>query len=265
MAGMLNDYRVFVRQFVRRYHTTGAILPSGRRLASALCRYVAETNGHAGRQILEVGPGTGAVTARLVRVLRPDDRLTLVELNDEFVRHLESRFAGETAFQAVKGRSEIVHSRLEDLPGEGQFDRIISGLPLNNFATAEVERILKTCARLLRPGGVLSFFEYIAIRRVKQVVSGRAERQRLREIGQLLGDLFQRSQIRCDAVWPNARRHGCITCGSSKRTKADMCRPRASGTPCGIGARLRPTAFHASLVAFWRLPILNDGDVWASF
>jgi phosphatidylethanolamine/phosphatidyl-N-methylethanolamine N-methyltransferase len=203
MAGMLNDYRVFVRQFFRRYHTTGAILPSGRLLASALCRYVADANGHAGRQILEVGPGTGAVTARLVTLLKPDDRLTLVELNDEFVRHLEGRFAGEAAFQAVKGRSEIVHSRLEDLPGEGQFDRIISGLPLNNFASAEVEQILTTFARLLRPGGVLSFFEYIAIRRVKQVVSGRAERQRLREIGQLLGDLFQRSQIRCDAVWPN--------------------------------------------------------------
>ena len=38
MAGMWADYRVFVRQFWRRYHTTGAILPSGRSLAKALCR-----------------------------------------------------------------------------------------------------------------------------------------------------------------------------------------------------------------------------------
>jgi phosphatidylethanolamine/phosphatidyl-N-methylethanolamine N-methyltransferase len=201
MAGMMSDYRVFLRQFFRRYHTTGAILPSGRRLASALCRYVREGEGP--RRILEVGPGTGAVTARLVEVLRPDDHLTLVELNDEFVQHLKGRFATEPSFQAVSGRTELVHCRLEELPGNGCYDRIISGLPLNNFAAADVEQILAVFDRLLKAGGVLSFFEYIAIRRVKQVVSGRAERQRLREIGRLLDDLFDRRQIRCDAVWPN--------------------------------------------------------------
>jgi phosphatidylethanolamine/phosphatidyl-N-methylethanolamine N-methyltransferase len=201
MAGMLSDYRVFLRQFFRRYHTTGAILPSGRRLASALCRYVREGAGP--RRILEVGPGTGAVTARLVEVLQPDDHLTLVELNDEFVRHLKGRFAAEPSFQAVSSRTELIHCRLEELPGNGCYDRIISGLPLNNFSSADVEQILAVFGRLLKTGGVLSFFEYIAIRRVKQVVSGRAERRRLREIGRLLGTLFERHQIRCDAVWPN--------------------------------------------------------------
>ncbi len=201
MPGMLSDYRVFLRQFFRRYHTTGAILPSGRRLASALCRYVREGQGP--RRILEVGPGTGAVTARLVEVLQPGDHLTLVELNDEFVEHLKGRFATEPSFQAVANRSELVHCRLEELPGEGCYDRIISGLPLNNFAADDVEQILNVFGRLLKADGVLSFFEYIAIRRVKQVVSGPAERQRLREISRLLGDLFERGQIRCDAVWPN--------------------------------------------------------------
>ena len=159
--------------------------------------------GEGPRQILEVGPGTGAVTARLVEVLQPSDRLTLVELNDEFVEHLKTRFAAEPTFQAVSNRTELVHCRLEELPGNGCYDRIISGLPLNNFASADVEQILAVFGRLLKAGGILSFFEYIAIRRVKQVISGRAERQRLREIGRMLGDLFAQRQIRCDAVWPN--------------------------------------------------------------
>ena len=171
MAGMLSNYRVFVRQFFRRYHTTGAILPSGRPLANALCRYVRD--GDAGREILEVGPGTGAVTARLVQLLRPDDRLTLVELNDDFVRHLNERFAGERDFLAAADRCQLVHSRLEDLDGEGRYDRIVSGLPLNNFASAEVRQILEVFARLAKPGGILSFFEYVAVRKAKRLISGR--------------------------------------------------------------------------------------------
>jgi phospholipid N-methyltransferase len=203
MAGMLSNYRVFVKQFFRRYHTTGAILPSGRSLANALCRYVRDDDGAAGRrEILEVGPGSGAVTERLVRLLRNNDRLTLVEVNDDFVRHLNERFDAEPAFKSVADRSKLQHCRLEELDGEHCYDRIVSGLPLNNFASAEVRQILETFARLAKPGGILSFFEYVAVRKVKRLVSGRDERQRLREIGELIGGLKER-EVRRDWVLLN--------------------------------------------------------------
>jgi phosphatidylethanolamine/phosphatidyl-N-methylethanolamine N-methyltransferase len=202
MAGMLSNYRVFVKQFFRRYHTTGAILPSGRPLANALCRYVRDGDGGGPREILEVGPGTGAVTARIVQLLRPDDRLTLVELNDDFVQHLNERFASEPDFRAAADRSKLVHCRLEELGGEACYDRIVSGLPLNNFAAAEVRQILETFARLVKPGGILSFFEYVAVRKAKRLVSGRSERRRLREIGDLIGDLAKQ-RIHLDCVLLN--------------------------------------------------------------
>src|SRR5213079_848550 len=101
------DYRVFWRQFREAYHSTGAVLPSGRGLARALARFVREDarsalrsasrlnangsepapgpslegRGKAGRRILEVGPGTGAVTAQIIGDMRPGDRLVLVERN----------------------------------------------------------------------------------------------------------------------------------------------------------------------------------------
>ncbi len=202
MANLFSNYAVFLKQFFRRYRTTGAILPSSRPLASALCRYVRSPSG-AGRQILEVGPGTGAVTERLAHFLAADDRLTLVELNDDFVAHLRTRFARERAFQAVFDRTKIVHGRLEELEGAGCYDLIVSGLPLNNFAVADVERILNVFARLLKPEGVLSFFEYIAVRHAKTLVSGAAERRRVKQIGELLKALIDQHQIRRDAVWLN--------------------------------------------------------------
>jgi phospholipid N-methyltransferase len=222
---MFRDQRVFLQQFFRRYHTTGSVLPSGRALAKALCRFVetdliapAQTNGsavredeghaeHANmagpREILEVGPGTGAVTARLVMKLRPEDRLTLVELNDDFVRHLRGRFQTEPAFKAVADRTQIVHARLEDLHGEQRYRVIISGLPLNNFAVPEVEQILGAFQRLLGPGGTLSFFEYIAIRRAKALVSGPQGRARLQGIGQALQRTLHGREVKRDWVWPN--------------------------------------------------------------
>ena len=37
---MLSDYRAFLTQFLRNNQTTGSVVPSGRPLASALCRHV---------------------------------------------------------------------------------------------------------------------------------------------------------------------------------------------------------------------------------
>src|SRR5262249_9496833 len=79
----LTECRAFFQQFRRQYHNTGSILPSSRALARAL---VSRLRGRrAPARILEVGPGTGAVTDEILRQLRPGDRLDLVEINADFV------------------------------------------------------------------------------------------------------------------------------------------------------------------------------------
>jgi phospholipid N-methyltransferase len=201
MNRMLADYRVFWREFRGSYRTTGAIMPSGRLLARALSRPLAEHTDPC--RVLEVGPGTGAVTASIVRSLKPDDRFDLVELNDQFVARLRERFASEPPFTAVADQCRVLHQRVEQLPERNCYDLIISGLPLNNFSVADVEQILETLMGLLKPGGTLSFFEYIAIRRAKALVSGAAERERLRGIAALLERLLGPHQIARDCILPN--------------------------------------------------------------
>lgn len=197
----LHEYRLFLGQYLRHFRSTGAVLPSGRRLAAALSRFV--TGDGSGQRILEVGPGTGAVTRRIAARMGDADRLDLVELNDAFVTTLRTALAEETVFQRIADRTQLFHSAVERLPDGGCYDVIISGLPLNNFAACEVEQILAKLASLLRPGGTLSFFEYIALRHARTLVSGRAERARLRGIGRALAAVLGPHEVRRDWVWPN--------------------------------------------------------------
>ena len=173
MATRLSDVRLFFREFRQNFHTTGAILPSGRRLGRALARFAAEPADHP-RRILEVGPGTGAVTRRLVDVLGPHDRLDLVERNASFVGLPGAGgFKTEPAFQAVADRVRVLHCPVEDLSAGQKYHLVVSGLPLNNFAVEDVRRLLAVMTGLLEPGGTLSFFEYVALRRLKQLLSRR--------------------------------------------------------------------------------------------
>jgi phospholipid N-methyltransferase len=202
MRRRLREHTVFFREFLRNFHTTGAILPSGRYLAAALARFVSDRSTQP-RRILEVGPGTGAVTRRIIAGMGSGDSLDLVELNESFVQQLEHRFQTEPSFRAVAHCARVLHCPVEDLPRGERYNLIVSGLPLNNFAAADVERILAALKELLAPGGVLSFFEYIGIRAARALMSGSTERARLRGIGRAMQALLDGREIRRDAVWLN--------------------------------------------------------------
>ena len=196
-----SELGVFFREFLRTFHTTGAIAPSGRFLAFALTRFVNQPS--PARRILEVGPGTGAVTRRINASMGHEAHLDVVELNDRFVQRLQHRFEADAQFRAVASRSRILHCPVEDLTESDHYDLIISGLPLNNFAAADVERILAVLERLSKPGGVLSFFEYIGVRTARSLVSGSRQRTRLRGIAAAMRGLTADREIRRDCVWLN--------------------------------------------------------------
>jgi len=203
MSKRLDDCRLFFQEFRRNFHTTGAVLPSGGRVSMLLARYVDHRSDESPRRILEVGPGTGAVTRHIIRRMRPADRLDLVEINETFVARLHDRFRDDPEFRAVGPRTQIHCTPIENLPADSPYDVIISGLPLNNFAVSEVEAIMATLQRLTAAGATLTFFQYMGIRRLKAAISGRRERARLRGIDHVLGELLESHEIRRDLVWSN--------------------------------------------------------------
>jgi phosphatidylethanolamine/phosphatidyl-N-methylethanolamine N-methyltransferase len=209
----LTECREFYGEFRRQYRTTGSILPSSRSLARALVSAMRRAPGP--RRILEVGPGTGAVTTEIVRRLRPEDRLDIVEINDHFVDVLRRRFAEEPLLQGRSAQVRLIHAPLQDVPGEGVYDFMISGLPLNNFPLALVRDIFRAYRRLLKPGGVLSYFEYLAIRQVKTLFVSRREQRRLHVLGRVFDRNIRAYQVREQQVFlnvpPAVARHLCFS------------------------------------------------------
>jgi phospholipid N-methyltransferase len=143
------------------------------------------------------------VTTTLVERMRDDDHRCLIEINQTFITHLQTAFQERASLRAKAHCVDVIHGRLEDLTDDGRYDLIVSGLPLNNFSVTAVEQILDGFGRLLKPGGVLSFFEYIAVRSMKSWVSSKEERERLRAIGGLLHRMLDGREIQRDWVWPN--------------------------------------------------------------
>jgi phospholipid N-methyltransferase len=191
----------FFRECRRHFQNTGALVPSSRFLARAMVADLRKPRDPA--RILEVGPGTGSVTAAILRYMKPDDQLDAVEVNGHFVDLLHARFEKDWYFRSRRHQVRIIHEAVEDLPGEGVYDFIVSGLPLNNFPVAQVRHIFQVYDRLLKPGGSLTYYEYALIRQLKTPFVNRRERRRLYRVGRVVGRYIHSYQVRRERVFMN--------------------------------------------------------------
>src|SRR5471030_3027992 len=81
----------FLRALVAHPKNIGAIVPSSRALGRAIARQIDPA--HPG-PVLELGPGTGALTQGLLDRGVAPERLTLVEFDSEMAGFLAQHFAG---------------------------------------------------------------------------------------------------------------------------------------------------------------------------
>ena len=159
---------------------TGAIAPSGAALARAMTASLRAASGP--RRVLEVGPGTGAVTGHILRELRRGDSFDLVELNAEFCRSLEGRCLAPFRRRLPQVPVRVIEGAVEDVELESGYDFVLCALPFNNFPPRMMRSILRRLIKLTRPGGELCFFEYALLRSIKAPLASRAARERIRRI-----------------------------------------------------------------------------------
>ncbi len=197
----LKEKLVFLRQLQSSFDNIGAVLPTSPSAAEAMVREILKDKRP--KRILEVGPGTGAVTARLVELMQKGDELVLCELNAGFVDFLERRFEREPAFQRVRDQVKIVCSNVIDLLEDNGFNYIVSSLPFSRLEPALVREILEKYKRMLLPAGVLTFIEYQYLRKLSARFTLGTTRDRLEGVEEVVRAYVRDYAFRCEPVIRN--------------------------------------------------------------
>ncbi len=147
-----DEVRFFLR-WLRRPARLGAVVPSSPALAAALA---AEVDTQAPGAVVELGSGTGRVTAALVDAGVAPETLVAIEREASFCALLAARFPG---VRVVRGDSRALKRLLAHNP-VGPVKAVVSSLPLLNLSAREQRAVLSQVAAVLAPGGVLVQYTY---------------------------------------------------------------------------------------------------------
>jgi phospholipid N-methyltransferase len=142
----MSDLWLFLRKFVTNAKTVATVAPSSRALSRAILRGIDWAKTHA---VVELGAGTGPITARLAEVVPPHVRVVINEYLPDFCQALRQKFP---TLDVVEGDAKKLTEMLADR-GITQVDYVLSGLPLTHFAPADRDAVIDQAGRLLGPGG----------------------------------------------------------------------------------------------------------------
>ncbi len=185
----------FLEGYLRKPQVVGAVAPSSKALAQALCepyhRYPRPA------AVLEVGAGTGAITRHLGTILGEADTLDICEIEPTFtdVLRREVLTRADFASPVASGRVRLLEAPVQDLSHENRYDFIISCLPLNVFELNDVQDVFSALRSCLKPGGILSYFEYMGARRTSRYLAVGRRRSRIRSVSSFLSQNIREHQF----------------------------------------------------------------------
>jgi len=146
----------FVKQYVSKPKTVGAVLPSSKYLADRIIKCI---NFDDARYIVEYGPGTGVFTDRMLRDRAQDTIILLFECNIEFYKILKQKYENEPNLYIVNDSAEHIGKYLAEY-GISLVDYIVSGLPFASLPRDASSRILTQTRKYLKEDGRFITFQY---------------------------------------------------------------------------------------------------------
>jgi len=161
----LDDEMQFIRSWIEKPLSTGAVMPSSKALARTMASYV---DPKSVGPVIELGPGTGPVTEALVQRGIDPKRLVLVEFNPDFCRLLRTRYPAATVVQGDAYRLR----RLLETTVRDPAAAVVSGLPLVTKPLRTRLRLISDAMGLMAPGAPFVQFTYAMVPPIPKALSG---------------------------------------------------------------------------------------------
>jgi phosphatidylethanolamine/phosphatidyl-N-methylethanolamine N-methyltransferase len=149
----LDDEVRFLRSWIEKPLHMGAVMPSGRLLARTMAQYV--DIGSLG-PVVELGPGTGAITNALIEHGVDQKRLVLVEYNPGFCALLRDRYPHAKVVQADAYTLRDSLRNVLSAPASA----VVSGLPLVTKPMLTRLKLIRDAFVALAPGAPFVQFTY---------------------------------------------------------------------------------------------------------
>jgi phosphatidylethanolamine/phosphatidyl-N-methylethanolamine N-methyltransferase len=148
-------YRLFFQESIRSLGPTASMFPSSRYLANALTRPI---DFRCARTVVELGPGTGAVTKEILKHLRPDGKLFAIDINPIFIAHLRAT-CDDPRLVLLRGSATDLVSLLaqHDI---SSVDAVVSSLGLTGMEHRSRMFILRQIGACLAPHGTMTQYQY---------------------------------------------------------------------------------------------------------
>jgi phosphatidylethanolamine/phosphatidyl-N-methylethanolamine N-methyltransferase len=163
----------FFREFTRDPVQLGAVAPSGEVLAKAM---IEAADLKPGQVIVELGAGTGPMTAEILRA-RPDGPFVALEPNPPLAQLLRERFPTVRVEQRY---AQDLRAILTEM-GQTQADRVVSSLPWAIWSESLQNEVFAAILDVLAPDGLMVTFGYVhaqplpAARRLRAALASRFE------------------------------------------------------------------------------------------
>jgi phosphatidylethanolamine/phosphatidyl-N-methylethanolamine N-methyltransferase len=145
--------RAFLAAVLRNPAQVGAVVPTSDGMAELLTRIVPRSGEPV---VVELGPGTGAVTGVIDDRLTPAARHIAVELDPEMAAYLQRTHPG---LEVIEGNAVKLGALLAEHDVE-HADAVVSGLPWSLFDDETQGLILTQIADLIGPTGAFTTFAY---------------------------------------------------------------------------------------------------------
>jgi phosphatidylethanolamine/phosphatidyl-N-methylethanolamine N-methyltransferase len=149
----LDDEVRFLRSWIEKPLHMGAVMPSGRVLARTMAQYV---DINSSEPVVELGPGTGAITSALIEHGVDQKRLVLVEYNPGFCALLRDRYPHA---KVVQGDAYALRDSLWNVLS-APASAVVSGLPLVTKPMLTRLKLIRDAFVALAPGAPFVQFTY---------------------------------------------------------------------------------------------------------